>query len=464
MDINLQTIINKRKADSYEDYSDKIYKFLKTLRTRNNTDERFIFKEYTIGENNYSTKFIQIPKDETYDSERSLNGVREVYLDIYEYWKKTQQQIMAIIMQYDISHNILYERLVDGFRKHVNEFYNIPFNYFCIINNYTIQFIFPIDTKYSTQNLVAIEKIKEGLDKFLTPKVKMSLNNSNLSYTDELLIPGAIYNGYQAIMIAETENINELDKLYKDLCGEMDNLDNKPKPEPLLPNNNPLKKRNAMGKVGQWKYYKERALNICADITFLVQYKNLSAGQQERLFDITTKMLLQIKHNADIYKKCPEDIVLEDDIKKLIIKIYKNIGIKLNENVEKISKEKLKEIYSKNSKLDYFVELTTGYKKPKYIYNSKKFLDILKPTNVESTYMIELVTDEELDRRKKLRVQKNNDKIKQRNKEKKEKKKEEFKQQYYKLKEQGLKQTEIAKKLGIQYSPFCRKLKRLGIR
>ena len=462
MDINLEITINKRKANSYEDYSDKIYKFLKILRTRNNTDQRFIFKGYSIGENNYSTKFIQIAKDETYDTERSLNGVREAYLDVYEYWRKTPQQIMAIIMQYNIKHNMPYKKLVDGLKKHVNEFYNIPFNYFCIVNNYTIQFIFPVDTKYSAQNLAAIEKIKEGLDKFLTPKIKMSLTNSDLIDSDELLIPGAIYNNYQAVMIAETENINKLDELYKDLCNEMNVLDNKPKP--LLPNDKPLKKRAAMGKVGQWRYYKDRALNICDDIAFLVQYKNLSAGQQERLFDMTTKMLLQVKHNSDIYKKCPEDIISEEDIKKLIIKIYKNIGIKLDKNVEKISKEKLKEIYSKNYKLDYFVELTTGYKKPIYIYTSKKFLDILKPTNVELTYMVELITDEELDRRKKLRVQKNNDKIKQRNKEKKEKRNEEFKQQYYKLKEQGLKQTEIAKKLGIQYSPFCRKLKRLGIK
>ena len=31
MDINLEITINKRKANSYEDYSDKIYKFLKIL-------------------------------------------------------------------------------------------------------------------------------------------------------------------------------------------------------------------------------------------------------------------------------------------------------------------------------------------------------------------------------------------------------------------------------------------------
>lgn len=474
---NIKDLIKERRIKSYSEltelikkrYSDMITNMFKVLITsQEDTDLNFVFKESS--EHREEVKLIS--KDDFYNIRDYLNGTREVYFDRNEYWNGyNPQRISAIIMEYKYDLKISsYSTIVEKLSDYYNSTDKIPFEYFCIINRDTIQFIFPVDIRCSNKNIVqkldTIEEIRTGLDKLLSTMVRGTLSNNDC----HMLIPGAIYNGYQAVSIIEThtEIRNNLSDMYERLCNKPINItEEKEEPKEILsPNTQSIPKRTSMGSFGQWIYYRNRSLNIIKDINFLVQYKNMSMEQQEKLIDITTKMLLQVKNNANIYKKCPEDILTEEDIKNLIIGIYNNIGIKLN-NIEKINKDKFKKIYNNNCNLIYFKNTKTGKKEPMYKYSSKKFLDILQPTETESTYLIELLTDEELERRRQIRIKNNNQKIcersKQKTKENRDKKNEEFKTKYLKLKEQGLSKTQIAKELKIGRQTLYSRLKKLGI-
>ena len=150
-----------------------------------------------------------------------------------------------------------------------------------------------------------------------------------------------------------------------------------------------------------------------------------------------------------------------------MIDIYKNIGAKLKNNVEKIDKDELKRIFKDNYNIPYYKEIKSGYRKPMYIYTSKKFLEILKPTEIESSYLIELLTDQELERRRQIRIKNNNKKIcersRQSRKANKDKRNEDFKIKYLELKEQNLTKVQIAKELKIGRQTLYDRLRRLGI-
>lgn len=467
MDTNLKKMINERKVTTCSDYSESIENLFMVLMANDNTEERFFLNQHHVGDKHYEQKSIQVKKCEKLDDYKDLNGVREIYLDANEYWGNYPQYITAIVMEYKYKlQDSSYEKII----RVLGDYYNslsMPFEYFCIINRDTIQFIIPINIKCNKEsyikNLANIEKIREYLSGILKDAVKRGELSNN---SDLILIPGAIYNGYQAKALVQTKFVNNYNELCDSLCKEakiaVPDENKKTESEPLLPNTQPLKKR--MGKTNHWRFYYERAINITDDIKFLVQYKKLSTKQQEKLFNMVTKMLLQIKHNTAIYPKCPKDVMPDQNIKRIIIEIHKNIGIKLNENVEKINADELKKIFNDNHDISYIKELKSGYRKPMYIYTSKKFLEILKPTEIESTYMVELLTDEELKRRHNLRVKRNNEKNKQIRHENKEKRNEEWKAQYFELNKQGLKQTEIARRMNIQYPSLCRKLKKLGVR
>ena len=486
---DIKQLIAKRRIKSNElhsklrepidkEYLNHVSNMFKVLITKaEDTNMNFIFKKY----DEHAEESVSISKDEFYgdgilDIRAGLVNTREVYYDRTEYWHGSPQYITAIIMEYKYDHkNQPYKNIINKLSDQYNDVNNkayIPFEHFCIINRDIIQFIFPVDIYNNKnnlkQNLNTIEKVREGLDNLLATTI-----NGTLTINDcHILIPGAIYNGYQAVVITQTqtEDKNSISEMYDKLCNKI--INTKPiEPielvEPLFLNNQPVQKRTAMGQVGQWRYYKERAINITEDIKFLVQYKKLSFEQQEKLLDMVTKMLLQIKHNAEIYPKCPKNILTDKDIKKIMIDIYKNIGAKLKNNVEKIDKDELKRIFKDNYNIPYYKEIKSGYRKPMYIYTSKKFLEILKPTEIESSYLIELLTDQELERRRQIRIKNNNKKIcersRQSRKANKDKRNEDFKIKYLELKEQNLTKVQIAKELKIGRQTLYDRLRRLGI-